>query len=31
MYSVETPRDRKPRPKAYADKFSTGRLGRWTH
>ena len=31
MYSLEVPRERKPRPKAYADNFRSGRLGRWTH
>jgi hypothetical protein len=31
MYSVVTPVDRKPRPKAYADNFRHARLGRWTH
>ena len=31
MYSLEAPRERKPRPKAYADNFKSGRLGRWTH
>ena len=31
MYSLEAPRERKPRPKAYADNFRSGRLGRWTH
>ena len=31
MYSVEQPREHKIRPKAYADNFSSSRLGRWTH
>ena len=31
MYSLEAPRARKLRPKAYADNFRYGRLGRWTH
>jgi hypothetical protein len=31
MYTLERPRARKLRPKAYADNFRTGRLGRWTH
>ena len=31
MYSLETPRARNPRPKAYADNFRYDRLGRWTH
>ncbi len=31
MYSVEAPRERKVRPKAYADNFRPGRLLRWTH
>ncbi len=31
MYSLETPREHNPRPKAYADNFRSGRLGRWTH
>jgi hypothetical protein len=31
MYSLETPRERTPRPKAYADNFRYDRLGRWTH
>ena len=31
MYSVEKPRERKIKPKAYADNFKYDRLGRWTH
>ena len=31
MYSVEEPRERRIRPKAYADNFKYGRLGLWTH
>jgi hypothetical protein len=31
MYSLERPRERKVRPKAYADNFRFDRLGRWTH
>ena len=31
MYSVEEPRQRRLRPKAYADNFSSDRVGRWTH
>ena len=31
MYSVETRKTRKIKPKAYADNFSYSRLGRWTH
>ena len=31
MYSIEEPRERKVRPKAYADNFRTDRMGRWTH
>ena len=31
MYSLEAPRARQPRPKAYADNFRSSRLGRWTH
>ena len=31
MYSLEEPRERKLRPKAYADNFAYRRLGRWTH
>ena len=31
MYSIEEPRERKVRPKAYADNFSYTRMGRWTH
>ena len=31
MYSVEEPRERKIRPKAYAENFRTDRMGRWTH
>jgi hypothetical protein len=31
MYSLEAPRERKARAKAYADNFRFDRLGRWTH
>ncbi len=31
MYSLERPRERKIRPKAYADNFKYNRLLRWTH
>src|SRR3546814_17033255 len=31
MYSVERPRERKVKPKVYADNFKYERLGRWTH
>ncbi len=31
MYSVEKPRERKIKAKAYADNFKFSRLGRWTH
>ena len=31
MYTVEKPRERKVRPKAYADNFRNDRLLRWTH
>ncbi len=31
MYNLEAPRERQPRPKAYADNFRNDRLGRWTH
>ena len=31
MYSLEEPRERKVRPKAYADNFRFERLGNWTH
>jgi ETC complex I subunit conserved region len=30
-YSVEQPKQRALRPKAYADNFKYDRLGRWTH
>ncbi len=30
-YSVEQPKQRSVRPKAYADNFKYDRLGRWTH
>ena len=30
-YSVEPPKQRSVRPKAYADNFKYDRLGRWTH
>jgi hypothetical protein len=31
MYSVEEPKTRTIKPKAYADNFAFSRLGRWTH
>ena len=31
MYTLEKPRERKVRPKGYADNFRTDRLVRWTH
>jgi hypothetical protein len=31
MYSVEQPRERKVRPKAYGDNFRPDRLLTWTH
>ena len=31
QYTVETPHERKIRPKAYADNFAYTRVGRWTH
>ncbi len=31
MYTLEAPRERDMRPKAYADNFAYTRLGRWTH
>lgn len=31
MYSVERSRERKVKPKLYADNFKYDRLGRWTH
>ena len=31
MYTVEKPREREIKPKAYADNFAHGRTGRWTH
>lgn len=31
MYSLEEPRERQVRAKAYADNFKYSRLGRWTH
>jgi hypothetical protein len=30
-YTVEMPRPRHVRPKAYADNFAYNRIGRWTH
>ena len=30
-YTVEMPRPRHVRPKAYADNFAYTRIGRWTH
>ena len=31
MYTLEKPRERRVRPKAYADNFRYNRLLRWTH
>lgn len=31
QYTVELPKDRVVRPKAYADNFAYTRVGRWTH
>jgi hypothetical protein len=31
MYSVEPPRERNVKPKAYADNFKYNRILRWTH
>ena len=31
MYTVERPRERRMRPKSYAENFSHNRLLRWTH
>jgi hypothetical protein len=31
MYTLETPRERRVQPKAYADNFRYDRLGPWTH
>ena len=31
MYYVDQPKQRKIKPKAYADNFATSRLLRWTH
>ena len=31
MYTVETPRERRIRPKSYAENFAYKRLLRWTH
>jgi hypothetical protein len=31
MYTVEEPKERAVRPKAYADNFAYTRVGRWTH
>ncbi len=31
MYTLEEPRERSPKPKAYADNFRTGRAFPWTH
>jgi hypothetical protein len=31
QYTVETPRTRAIRPKAYSDNFAYNRVGRWTH
>ena len=31
QYTVEMPRSRPVRPKAYADNFAYNRVGRWTH
>jgi hypothetical protein len=30
-YQVIEPQPRKPRPRSYADNFSFGRIGSWTH
>jgi len=30
-FTVQEPRERKPRPKAYADNFAFNRRGNWTH
>ena len=31
QYTLEVPKDRAVRPKAYADNFAYTRVGRWTH
>ena len=31
MYSIDEPKEREVRPKAYADNFRFDRMGRWTH
>ncbi len=31
QYTIEQPRERAIRPKAYADNFAYNRVGRWTH
>ena len=31
MYSIDEPKERQVRPKAYADNFRFDRMGRWTH
>jgi hypothetical protein len=31
MYTLETPRERRVRPRVYADNFRFDRLGPWTH
>ena len=31
QYTIELPRTRAVRPKAYADNFAYNRIGRWTH
>ncbi|QQS12270.1 MAG: ETC complex I subunit [Rhodospirillales bacterium] len=31
LYTVSEPKARAVRPKAYADNFAFGRVGRWTH
>ncbi|HZQ00449.1 MAG TPA: ETC complex I subunit [Reyranella sp.] len=31
QYTIEKPRERVIRPKAYADNFAYNRVGRWTH
>ena len=31
MYTLEEPRERQVRPKAYAENFAYHRQGRWTH
>jgi hypothetical protein len=31
MYTLDEPRERAIRPRAYADNFAYNRIGRWTH